>query len=149
MSSASIFEHGAQLTEQLLQPESRAGDLQKTVNRGSEGARDFTRQPAGVQEPESSLSSRRTLNQVQSGTSEDHQFEAAVKLELSGGGKASMAYHAYEDKLGSMDKEEEEEEGEEVTDSQDELLLAGNFASEMIVNNSGFFRTLPKQYNPG
>lgn len=151
--SASIFDHKAQLEEPLLLS---AGHTDSGAGRRGPGreintaADDYaTRLPAGLPESSSSSldSSRRTLNQARSAAGESRELELEVRVELSpppaGPGGRNMAYHAYEDKQGSM------EEGEEDTDSRDDLMLGDNFSSKLITNHSGVYRTLPKPFNPG
>lgn len=151
--SASMFQRGPQLSEPLVQPGSRAKGSavwQGVADRLSTSEGVVGEAPAGLQESSSSLdSSRRTLNQAQGVTGESHEFEAAVELSAAEG---KMSYHAYEDRVGSLDKEEEaeeeEEDGEELNGSRNELLVGDSFDTKLIVNHSGAYRTLPKPYNP-
>lgn len=154
--SATIFGHKAQLVEPLLQTADEADSSSGRESAGpgvNTAAGDYsTQQPVDLQESHSSSldSSRRTLNQAQSGgQSRELDLEAGVELSPppESGGSRSMSYYAYEDRQDSLEKEGEEEDD---TDSRDELVLGEKFASQLITNHSaGAYRTLPKPYNPG
>lgn len=146
--SATIFEHKAQLVQPLLQ--TSGGAAGQGIVPATTTEDHASQQPTGLgllQSSSSSLdSSRRTLNQAQSGAGVSRELDLEVGVELSPPpesipGRRSMSYE--DDGQDSLEKEEGEE-GEEDND----LLLGDNFAAKLI-NHSGVYRILPKPYNPG